>query len=87
MPRLGCGQAVSIDVAAGDVGMCDAARWVEPSMETELDEMRAELATLRLDMARLRQEIAALRQYIGEVPAMECGITTFEEWWNERRHE
>lgn len=56
-------------------------------METDLELVRGELATLREEVARLRQELAELRKYIGEVPAMECGITTFEEWRNEQGQE
>jgi prefoldin subunit 5 len=46
----------------------------------QLDAMRTELAALREEVERLRRELAELREYIGEVPCMECGITSFEEW-------
>jgi prefoldin subunit 5 len=49
-----------------------------------LDAMRAELSTLREEVERLRHELAELREYIGEVPCMECGITSFEEWQKDR---
>jgi prefoldin subunit 5 len=50
----------------------------------QLDAMRAELSTLREEVERLRHELAELREYIGEVPCMECGITSFEEWQKDR---
>ena len=50
----------------------------------QFDDMRAELSALREEMERLRHELAELREYIGEVPCMECGITSFEEWQKER---
>lgn len=53
-------------------------------METDLEQMRHEFATLRDEVAGLREELAELRKYIGEVPAMECGITTFEDWRREQ---
>ncbi len=48
------------------------------------NELRGELAALRVELEALRAELAELREYIGEVPSMECGITTFEEWKRER---
>lgn len=50
----------------------------------ESEVVRAELAALRAEVAALRAEVADLRDYIGEVPAMECGITDFAEWRRER---
>lgn len=47
---------------------------------SDLAEIETALAALRNEVAALRAEVAELRDYIGEVPAMECGITTFEEW-------
>ena len=47
---------------------------------TDLANLEEAIATLRTEVARLRTEVAELRDYIGEVPAMECGITNFEEW-------
>ncbi|MBS0382482.1 MAG: hypothetical protein JSR56_08615 [Proteobacteria bacterium] len=43
-----------------------------------------ELAALRAEVAALRAELAELREYIGDVPSMECGITSFAEWQKER---
>ncbi|HEX7326848.1 MAG TPA: hypothetical protein VF292_16080 [Rhodanobacteraceae bacterium] len=45
-----------------------------------LEQLTAELAALRDEVAKLRAEVAELRNYIGEVPAMECGITDFDAW-------
>lgn len=42
------------------------------------------VAALREEVAKLRAEVAELRSYIGEVPTMECGITSFEEWQKDR---
>lgn len=53
-------------------------------MQEESEQLRAELAALRAEVAALRAEVAELRDYIGEVPAMECGITDFAEWRRER---
>lgn len=53
-------------------------------MPEETDELRAEVAALRADVEALRKELAELRDYIGEVPAMECGITEFEAWKADR---
>ena len=50
----------------------------------QLDAMHAELSALREEVERLRHELAELREYIGEVPCMECGITSFEEWRKDR---
>lgn len=49
-------------------------------MDTESEQLRADVATLRAEVDKLHRELAELREYIGEVPAMECGITSFEEW-------
>jgi len=46
----------------------------------QLNAMHAELSALREEVERLRRELAQLREYIGEVPCVECGITSFEEW-------
>lgn len=51
-------------------------------MQEQTNPDRDELADLRDQIAALRRELAELREYIGEVPSMECGITTFEEWRN-----
>jgi prefoldin subunit 5 len=50
----------------------------------QLDAMRAEISALREEVERLKHELAELREYIGEVPCMECGITSFEEWQKDR---
>lgn len=46
--------------------------------------LQGEIAALRADVAALRAELSELRDYIGEVPCMECGITSFEEWRADR---
>ncbi|HEX7370802.1 MAG TPA: hypothetical protein VF284_11040 [Rhodanobacteraceae bacterium] len=51
---------------------------------SDLAEIQTSLATLRAEVADLRTQVAELRDYIGEVPAMECGITSFEEWQRDR---
>ncbi len=51
---------------------------------TDLASLEEAIAALRAELARLRMEVAELRDYIGEVPAMECGITSFEEWQQDR---
>jgi prefoldin subunit 5 len=56
----------------------------EASMQDDIERLREELAALRAEVAALRVELAELRTYIGEVPAMECGITSYEEWRKER---
>ena len=43
-----------------------------------------ELGALRAEIAALRAELAELREYIGNVPSMECGITSFEQWQKDR---
>ncbi|HKZ09484.1 MAG TPA: hypothetical protein VJL61_02115 [Rhodanobacteraceae bacterium] len=53
-------------------------------MPEQPDAFRAELSALRDEVERLRRELAELREYIGEVPCMECGITSFEEWQKDR---
>jgi len=50
----------------------------------QLDVLRMELSALREEVERLRRELAELREYIGEVPCMECGITSFEAWQKDR---
>ncbi len=53
-------------------------------MAEETEQLRSELAALRAEVEALRKELAELRDYIGEVPAMECGITEFEAWKADR---
>lgn len=53
-------------------------------MPDDIESLRAELAQLRDEVTQLRTELAELREYIGEVPCMECGITSFEEWHKDR---
>lgn len=53
-------------------------------MADEEQELRQEVAALRAEVEALRKELAEMRNYIGEVPAMECGITSFEEWQRDR---
>lgn len=54
-------------------------------MHAETEPLRADVEALRAEVERLRQELAELREYIGEAPAMECGITTFDEWRLQRK--
>lgn len=49
-------------------------------MQDEIEQLRTDLAALRTELEKLREELADLRRYIGEVPTMECGITSFEDW-------
>lgn len=53
-------------------------------VDDDIDGLRGEMGALRAELAALRAELRELRAYIGEVPSMECGITTFEEWQRER---
>ncbi|HEX5487625.1 MAG TPA: hypothetical protein VFX04_00585 [Rhodanobacteraceae bacterium] len=53
-------------------------------MDDDIEALRGEMAAMRTELAALRAELTELRAYIGEVPSMECGITTFEEWQRER---
>lgn len=53
-------------------------------MPDDIGSLRKEVADLRSQIGVLRAELVELRAYIGEVPSMECGITTFEEWQRER---
>ncbi|MCK9539487.1 hypothetical protein [Dokdonella sp.] len=53
-------------------------------MTDPLANLATDVAGLHDELARLRAELAELRDYIGEVPMMECGITSFEEWKRER---
>lgn len=54
-------------------------------MDEDTAVLREEIAALRTELAAVRAELAELRDYIGEVPCMECGITSFEEWRRERQ--
>lgn len=53
-------------------------------MPDDIGSLREEVADLHAQVAALRAELDELRAYIGEVPSMECGITSFEEWHQER---
>ncbi|MGH8216227.1 MAG: hypothetical protein ACREPZ_11120 [Rhodanobacteraceae bacterium] len=53
-------------------------------MPDDIEALRAEVAELRAQLEAMRAELRELRAYIGEVPSMECGITTFEDWQQER---
>lgn len=53
-------------------------------MPDDIESLRKDVADLHMQIAALRAELDELRAYIGEVPSMECGITTFEEWHQER---
>lgn len=53
-------------------------------MPDEIGSLREEVAQLRARVEAMHAELVELRAYIGEVPSMECGITTFEEWRAER---
>ncbi len=54
-------------------------------MTEGIDVLRGEVDALREEVAKLRAELVELRDYIGEVPMLECGITSFEEWQQSRR--
>lgn len=54
-------------------------------MQNEIEELRAAIEALREEVAALRKAMQEMRDYIGEVPAMECGITPFEDWQRDRR--
>lgn len=49
-------------------------------MPDDIEALRTEIADLRKQVEALSAELAELRAYIGDVPSMECGITSFEEW-------
>jgi hypothetical protein len=53
-------------------------------VDDDIEALRGEMAAMRTELAALRAELTELCAYIGEVPSMECGITTFEEWQRER---
>ncbi|MGH8151862.1 MAG: hypothetical protein ACREPF_03875 [Rhodanobacteraceae bacterium] len=53
-------------------------------MDDDITTLRSEVAALRAELAALRTEMAELRDYIGEVPCMECGITSIADWRAER---
>lgn len=49
--------------------------------------LAAAVAALREEVSQLGAELDELRRYIGEIPALECGITRFEDWKREQEQE